>query len=185
MLRSSRRSLIARSTLVTGGALLGAPVGRRSRAAAQAAGEPVPSDWGVPGFETLGDLADPSLAPGMVLELGRLTWEPGFTIAMHTHPAIDVIYVLSGEVAWSVEDGAAEVTRAAVAGTPVPAEALEPGGEAVVGPGDAITFDYPKTGLYHAARVVSDVPVVMLLATIYDPNQPLTVYREEAGTPAS
>jgi hypothetical protein len=184
MLRSSRRSLIARSTLVTGGALLGATVAHRPHAAAQGAGESVPSDWGVPGFETLGDLADPSLAPGMVLELGRLTWEPGYTIAMHTHPAIDVIYGLSGEVAWSIEDGAAEVTRPAVDGTPVPVETLEPGAEAVVGPGDSITFDYPKTGMYHAARVVGDSPAVMLLATIYDPSQELTVYRDDAGTPS-
>jgi hypothetical protein len=184
MLRSSRRSVIAKSTLLTGGALLGAVGGRRFSAAAQDAGGSVPADWGVPGFETLGDLADPSLAPGMVLELGRLTWEPGYTIEMHTHPAIDVIYGLSGEVAWSIEDGTAEVTRAAVAGTPVPAETLEPGAEAVIGPGDSITFDYPKTGMYHAARVVGDAPAVMLLATIYDPSQELTVYRDDAGTPA-
>jgi hypothetical protein len=162
--------------LAGGGSLL--------RADAQDATAPVPTSWGVPGFETLSDITDPSLAPGMTLELGRLTWEPGFTIAMHTHPAIDAIYVLSGSVAWSVEDGTAQVTRATVAGTPGPTETLEAGGEAVLELGDAITFDYPKTGMYHGARVVGDAPVVMLLATLYDPSKPLTVFADEAGTPA-
>ena len=36
-----------------------------------------------------------------------------------------------------------------------------------------------------APRVVGDVPVVMLLATLYDPSQELTVYPEDEGTPAS
>ena len=147
--------------------------------------EPVPNDWGIPGFEALGDLADPSLAPGMVLELSRLTWEPGFTLPMHTHPSNDVVYVLAGEVAWSVESGTAQITRAAVEGTPGPTETLEPGAEAVIGPGDVIFMDHPKTGMLHSPRVVGDVPVVMLLATIYDPSQPLTVYPDDAGTPAS
>ena len=166
--------------LAGGGSLLRADA---QDATAQDATAPVPSDWGVPGFETLSDIADPSLAPGMVLELARLTWEPGFADAMHTHPAIDAFYVLSGSVAWSVEKGTAEVTRATVAGTPGPTETLQPGGEAVLEVGDSITFDYPKTGMVHAARVVGDAPVVMLLASIYDPTQPLIVYLDGTATP--
>ena len=154
------------------------------RAGAQDATGQVPGDWGVPGYEVLSALPDPSLAPGLVVELGRLTWEPGFTIAMHTHPSTDATYIVSGEVAWSVENGTAQVTRAAVAGTPGPTETLAPGGEAVLGPGDSIAFDHPKTGMAHAARVVGEAPVVMLLASLYDPTQPLTVFVDENGTPA-
>jgi hypothetical protein len=152
---------------------------------AQDATAPIPSAWGVPGFETLSTISDPSLAPGMVLELGRLTWEPGFTIEMHTHPATDAIYVLSGSVAWSIENGTAEVKRAMIDGTPGPTEVLQPGGEVVLEAGDAITFDYAKTDMLHAARVVGDAPVVMLLATIYDPSKPLTVFPEGSATPAA
>jgi hypothetical protein len=180
-----RRHLIPTAVVVLAIAILGAG-GSFLRADAQDATAPVPSNWGVPGFETLSDLNDPSLAPGMVLELGRLTWEPGFTIAMHTHPgANDAGYILSGSVAWSIDKGTAEVTRATVDGTPGPVETLEPGGEAVLEAGDSITFDYPKMDQMHAARVVGDVPVVMLLATIYDPSKPLTVFPEGTGTPVS
>jgi hypothetical protein len=143
-----------------------------------------PGSWGIPGFEVLGTLTDASMASGMTLELERLTWEPEFSVDMHTHPANDVIYVVSGEVAWSVENGRAQIVRATVAGTPGPVETLESGAEATLGTGDAITFDYPKTGLFHAARVVGDEPVVMLIATIFDPNQPLTVFADESATPA-
>jgi hypothetical protein len=180
-----RRHLIPTTVLVLALAILGAG-GSFLRTDAQDATNPVPSNWGVPGFETLSDLNDPSLAPGMVLELGRLTWEPGFTIAMHTHPnANDATYVLSGSVAWSIDSGTAEVTRATVEGTPGPVETLEPGGEAVLEAGDSITFAYPKIDQMHAARVVGDAPVVMLIATIYDPSKPFTVFPEGSATPAA
>jgi quercetin dioxygenase-like cupin family protein len=180
-----RRNLISTTVVVLAIAILGAG-GSFLRADAQDATAPIPSNWGVPGFETLSDLHDPSLAPGMVLELGRLTWEPGFTIAMHTHPnANDAAYVLSGSVAWSIDKGTAEVTRATVAGTPGPVEILQPGGEVVLEAGDAITFAYPRIDQMHAARVVGDEPVVMLIATIYDPSKPFTVFPEDAGTPTS
>jgi hypothetical protein len=156
------------------------------RAGAQDATAPLPSNWNVPGFETLSDLHDPSLAPGMVLELGRLTWEPGFTIAMHAHPgANDASYILSGSIAWSIDKGTAEVTRATVDGTPGPVEILQPGGEVVLEAGDSITFDYPKMDQMHAARVVGDEPVVILITTIYDPSKPFTVFPEGSATPTS
>ncbi len=175
-----RKPVVLLAVIVLTGFVVG---GSFLRAGAQDSTAPIPTDWGVPGFEVLSAQNDLSLAPGMSLELGRLTWEPGFTIDLHTHPAIDAIYVFSGSVAWSVANGTAQVTRATVAGTPGPTEALEAGGEAVLEPGDAIAFDYPKTGMDHGARVVGEVPVVMLLATLYDPSQPLTTFAGEGGTP--
>jgi quercetin dioxygenase-like cupin family protein len=138
----------------------------------------VPPSWNIPGIEVLASVSDPSLAPGMVLEFDRITWAPGFEVPMHYHPAIDILYVVSGSVAWSVEEGTAQVIRAAVDGTPVPVEMLEPGSEAVLTPGDVIIFDYPKTGMRHAARVVGDAPVIMLDPVLYDPGQELTVFPE-------
>ena len=138
----------------------------------------VPTSWNIPGIEVIASVPDPSLAPGMVLEFDRITWATGFEVPMHYHPAIDILYVVSGSVAWSVEDGIAQVMRATVDGTPVPVEMLEPGGEAVLTPGDVIIFDYPKTGMRHAARVVGDEPVIMLDPVLYDPSQDLTVFPE-------
>ena len=172
-----RRSPLLFAIVMVLGGLLGA-AGPLSRAEAQDAtpAAAVPPSWNIPGIEVIASVADPSLAPGMVLEFDRITWAPGFAVPMHFHPAIDILYVVSGSVAWSVEEGTAQVSRVAVDGTPGPTEVLEPGGEAVLGPGDVIIFDYPKTGMRHAARVVGDEPVIMLDPVLYDPSQELTVF---------
>jgi hypothetical protein len=88
-------------------------------------------------FENLGLVEDLSLAPGMALQLERYTWLPGVITQMHTHPAeIDIMYVQSGEIAWSVENGEAQITRAARDGQPSPTETLAPGAEATLHAGD-------------------------------------------------
>ena len=69
-----------------------------------------------PVWETLGIAQDLWLAPGMTLELARFTFMPGYEQEIHTHTGVDVIGVLSGEVAWRVEHGEATVFRAPVAG---------------------------------------------------------------------
>lgn len=177
----------SRPRLITGVLLAGNLLGCVApHAAAQEASPdvPVPTNWSIPGIEVIASVPDPSLAPGMVLEFDRITWAPGFEVPMHFHPAIDILYVISGSVAWSVEDGTAQVYRAAIAGTPVPVELLEPGSEAVLTPGDVIIFDYPKTGMRHSARVVGDEPVIMMDPVLYDPSQELTVF-PEGVTPVS
>jgi quercetin dioxygenase-like cupin family protein len=122
-------------------------------------------------FETLGRVEDLALAPGMTLQLERYTWMPGQITEMHTHPAeIDIMYVQSGEIAWSVENGDAQVTHATVDGTPGPSETLQPGTEVTLHAGDVVVFDYTN-GLQHQGRVVGDVPAVMLVAYIYDPTK--------------
>lgn len=163
--------------LVVSAILLGSLLGTAAPSAtAQEAS--IPTDWSIPGITVIASVPNPSLAPGMVLEFDRITWAPGFKVPMHFHPAIDILYVVSGSVAWSVEEGTAQVYRTAVDGTPVPVELLEPGSEAVLTSGDVIIFDYPKTGMRHAARVVGDEPVIMLDPVLYDPSQELTVFPE-------
>jgi hypothetical protein len=99
--------------------------------------------------------------------------------------AVDVVYVLSGEVAWRVEGGEALVVRPATSGTPTPPETLASGAEAILGVGDAIVFDYGYQQVWHAGRTVGNAPVVMLFADLYDPSKPITVYAEDLATPAS
>jgi hypothetical protein len=143
----------------------------------------VPRTTGDRVHEVLGALDNPSLAPGMLLELDRFTWMPGFSIQLHTHPCNDIYYVASGEIAWSVENGETQIQRAAVDGTPGPTETLMPGTEAILRAGDSIVFDYPPTNLLHAAHVVGEAPVVMFVAGVCDPNQTGTVFLDEM-TPA-
>ena len=122
-------------------------------------------------FETLGTTENVSLAPGMTLELARYTWLPGVVTEMHTHPAeIDIMYVQSGEIAWSVEGGDARITRAAVDGAPGSVETLAPGAEVTLRSGDSVVFDY-TSGLRHRGRVVGEAPAVMLVAYVYDPSK--------------
>jgi uncharacterized cupin superfamily protein len=121
----------------------------------------------------------------LTLELARFTWMPGYAQELHTHNAVDVVYVLSGEVAWRVDGGEALVIRPAAAGTPTPPETLASGAEALLGVGDAIVFDYGYQQVWHAGRTVGNAPVVMLFADLYDPSKPITVYAEDPATPAS
>jgi hypothetical protein len=122
-------------------------------------------------FESLGLVEDLSLAPGMALQLERYTWLPGVITEMHTHPAeIDIMYIQSGEIAWSVENGEAQITRAARDGQPGPSETLAPGAETTLHAGDTVTFDY-TAGLQHQGRVVGEAPAVMLVAHIHDPSK--------------
>jgi quercetin dioxygenase-like cupin family protein len=122
-------------------------------------------------FETLGIVEDLALAPGMTLQLERYTWMPGQITEMHTHPAeIDIIYVQSGEIAWSVENGEAQITRATVDGNPGPSETLSPGAEVTLHAGDSVVFDY-TAGLRHQGRVVGDAPAVMLVTYVFDPTK--------------
>ena len=122
-------------------------------------------------FETLGVVNDLSLAPGLTLQLERYTWLPGVVTEMHTHPGeIDIMFIQSGEIAWSVENGEGQITRATMDGAPGPSETLTPGAEATLHAGDAVVFDY-TSGLQHQGRVVGDAPAVMLVAYVYDPTK--------------
>jgi hypothetical protein len=122
-------------------------------------------------FETLGIVDDLSLAPGLTLQLERYTWLPGVVTEMHTHPGeIDIMYVQSGEIAWSVENGEGQITRATMDGAPRPSETLTAGAEATLHAGDSVVFDY-TSGLLHQGRVVGDAPAVMLVAYVFDPSK--------------
>jgi hypothetical protein len=122
-------------------------------------------------FETLGIATNTSMAPGLTLELERYTWMPGVVTSMHTHPAeIDIMYIQSGAIAWSVEGGEAQITRAIVDGTPGPSETLTPGAEVTLRAGDSVVFDY-TSGMLHQGRVVGDAPAVMLVAYLVDPTK--------------
>jgi hypothetical protein len=153
-----------------------------SRSSVRAQDSPAVSE---PVWETLGIATDLWLAPGMTMELARFTWMPGYAQELHTHNAVDVVYVLSGEVAWGVENGEAPIMRTSVAGTPAPAETLATGSEAVLGPGDAIVFDYGAQEVWHTGRTVGNAPVVMFFANLYDPSKPITVYAEDLATPTT
>jgi hypothetical protein len=90
---------------------------------------------------------------------------------MHTHPGeIDIMYVQTGEIAWSVENGEGQITRAAMDGAPGSSETLMPGAEVTLHAGDSVVFDY-TSGLRHQGRVIGEAPAVMLVAYVFDPTK--------------
>ena len=138
-----------------------------------------------PVWETLGIAQDLWIAPGMTMELARFTFMPGYAQEVHTHTGVDVVGVVSGEVAWRVEHGEATVFRTPMEGAAAESETVPDGGEATLGAGDAIVFSYGEQVLWHAGRTVGNAPVVMLFANLYDPSKPITVYADDLATPAS
>jgi hypothetical protein len=168
--------LSRRSTLLGGAAavLASALVARGLAAAQDASGEA--SELVV---EALG-AGMPTGTPGRQLILARATFPTGFTLPVHTHPGPVVAFVESGTYGFTPVTGEASyVTRATAPGTP---EAPALGTEVLLGAGDALFHDEEVAGI---DRAVGDEPMVLLLAVLFDPTQPLyhLVHADE-GTPA-
>ena len=70
----------------------------------------------------------PEAANGQVLQLVRYDIPAGMTLAMHTHPGMQLAYIESGVLTYTVVSGGAiPVTRGAHDGTPEATELLAPG----------------------------------------------------------
>lgn len=113
-------------------------------------------------------------APGHNLLLVRITFNPGSSVAPHTHPGDTVTYQLSGAHAYTVLPGPAYLVRTGSA-TPVAGEAGElmtVGQEYTVTPGDVLLIDASTA---HSARNPTDQPAVLLEAQLRMAGEPLTL----------
>jgi hypothetical protein len=122
----------------------------------------------------------PPGTPGRQLILARATFPTGFTLPAHTHPGPVVAFVESGTYGFTPVTGEASyVTRATAPGTP---EAPTLGTEVLLSAGDALFHDEEVVGI---DRAVGDEPMVLLLAVLFDPTQPLYhLAHVDEGTPA-
>jgi quercetin dioxygenase-like cupin family protein len=123
--------------------------------------------------ETLGR-GPSSAAPGYALLLSRLTFAPGGSIALHTHPGDAVFYVASGTIAWTTGEGTPLLTRAAAAvaiaaGTPTPPEELSANQEVMLEPGDSVFYDGQTS---HAVRNDGAEEAVVLYSGLRAADQP-------------
>jgi hypothetical protein len=167
--------LSRRSTLLGGAAaVLASALVARGLAAAQDA-SPEAAELVV---EALG-AGMPAGTPGRQLILARATFPTGFTLPAHTHPGPVVAFVESGTFGFTPVIGeASQVTRASAPGTP---EVPVLGSEILLAPGDALFHDEDVTGI---DRAVGDEPMVLLLAVLFDPTQPLYhLAHVDEGTP--
>jgi quercetin dioxygenase-like cupin family protein len=104
--------------------------------------------------ETLGQTMS-AVAPDRVLLLARRTFAPGADSGSHPAPGPVVLYVESGAVTFSVQDGEAIVTRAGSATT----EPVKAGSEVTLNQGDEVSYDQ---GVVHDVYNEGSVPAVTL-----------------------
>lgn len=120
---------------------------------------------------------EPAVAPGQTLELVKLTFEPGASIAMHHHPGPVIITVVSGEFTTSFAQSSATITRAG-GGDP---EAVESGEEYVLAAGDTVAYDADTTG--HVMKNNGAEPLVLMASVLFETGQPGFIFEE--GTPTA
>jgi quercetin dioxygenase-like cupin family protein len=165
--------------------LLGIALAGLTTAGALAQGGPPPADAepGAPGisFVVLSGL-DPVAAGGQGLEMREYTWAPGSYVTPHTHPAAFIICVQSGAVGFSIQSGAAVVTRAGeTAATPAAAEPMAVGDEVVLEPRDCVAVD--ADGTIHTVWNASDEPAITIETSLFDRDLPGRTFVDAQGTP--
>ena len=145
-----------------------------------------PSDAtpGSVGFQSgiLGGL-DPAVAPGYRLVLAEVVLEPGAYATSHTHPTAIVVCVQSGALGFSLQHGAATVTRAMGAGTPAAAEPLAVGTDVTLQPRDCVAFDHFAAHTAHTGWNAGDGPTVLWEARLFKTDEPFTTFVGARGTP--
>ncbi len=128
----------------------------------------------------------PTAAPGLALTLRRLTIAPGGHLPAHSHPGALVIFVEAGTWGYTVLGGVAQLTRAAVGGTPTPAEEMPVGTEVILTAGDWIYIEDPQDEFRNAG----EEDVVLVSANLAQIGEPFTTLMnmdgmDMGGTPTS
>ena len=116
----------------------------------------------------------PASAPGLELSLRRIVHVAGGRVPAQSHPGALVIYVEAGTWGYTPLGGTIQLTRAAVDGTPAPAEDLEMGTEVLLTAGDWLFVEDPQDDVRNAG----DDDVVLLIAGLTRVGEPFTQFME-------
>jgi len=116
-------------------------------------------------IEAMGSV-QPAAAPGQIMQVLKLTLEPGTTIAQHHHPGSVIISVASGQFTTSFVESSAMLTRAGA----TEAEAVDAGEEYVMNPGDTVAYDASTTG--HVMKNSGTEPLVLIASVLFEDGQP-------------
>ena len=170
-------SSLTRRTVMGGAAAVAAALGLGSRLGARAAQESTPAitSGGEGVTAELMGAGQPSTTPGMELTLRRVVLAPGGGLAPHSHPGALVIYVESGTWGHTALGGTAQLTRAAVDGTPIPAEEVEIGTEVILTAGDVLFVEDPQDHVRNAG----EDDVVLLIAGLTLVGEPFTTFMDD------
>ncbi|MCD9623651.1 hypothetical protein [Rhabdothermincola salaria] len=117
--------------------------------------------------EILSEHVDPPGVPGMTLSLVRYTIAPGAQLAPHVHPGIQMAFIESGTLSYTVESGTAVVRRATGTEEDVtgPSTTSIEAEESVVEVGDMVHFGANDT----------DAPIVILATLLTEDGAGLSV----------
>lgn len=122
--------------------------------------------------------ASPADANGQVLQLVRYDIPAGVVLPQHTHPGTQEAYIESGVLTYHVvEGGTIPVTRADGS-----ADELGPGDSTQLHPGDTVV-ELP--GVVHYGENIGPDTVVILAATLLDPDEPASVGWTPVASPAA
>jgi quercetin dioxygenase-like cupin family protein len=115
----------------------------------------------------------PEAADGQVLQLVRYHIPFGVVLPMHTHPGMQVAWIESGVLTYTVVSGGSiPVTRKAEGVALPTTELLGPGQTTELHPGDSVV---EIDGVVHYGENLGPDPVVILASTLLDPNLPPAV----------
>lgn len=115
----------------------------------------------------------PAVAPGQELVLTRVVIPPGSTVAAHAHPGMQVIWVESGSVRYTVVSGELPYTTAdGVEGT------LGAGETMAFGPGD---WYVELPGMVHIAENEGDETAVVFSSSLLPAGVPSSISAESAS----
>lgn len=106
----------------------------------------------------------PAAAPGQVLQLVRYIIPPNISLPVHIHPGMQVAYVESGTLTYSVVEGSANFTRAnGETGVLQAGETteLQVGGSLV-----------EQQGMVHFGENKTDEPVILLVSSLFEADVP-------------
>lgn len=114
----------------------------------------------------------PEVAPGTELALTRVVIPAGAIVPPHFHPGLQLIYVESGTVHYTVVSGELPYTKAGTDGAAGIEGIQGPGEEMEFGPGDRFV-EFP--GMVHSAVNRGDGPAVVLAASLFQDALPSTI----------
>jgi quercetin dioxygenase-like cupin family protein len=117
---------------------------------------------------------DPANADGQKLELVRYTIQPGTKLPAHNHPGMQLAFIESGTLTYTVIEGTVTVTG--VDGAP---RTVGPGQTATVVAGEWLI---ESQEIVHFGENAATVPVVILAASLLEAGQPAAI--PESPSPA-
>ena len=163
-------SAVTRRTALAGVGALGLTLATRSLSVSAQEATPAAPAGPVGVTAQLLGSGQPTPAPGLELTLRRITIAPGGLIPAHSHPGALVIVVEAGTWGYTALGGTTQLTRAAVAGTPTPAEAMPIGTEVILTAGDWLYVEDPQDDIRNAGQD----DVVLLVAGLTRVGEPFT-----------